>query len=257
MNEDTELKNIKNKIVVMSGKGGVGKSTVAANLALELSQKGYKTGLLDIDLHGPSIPTILGLESQRAMGDGVKIFPIEYNENLKVMSVGFMIDDVDAPVIWRGPVKAGVIKQLINEVNWGELDYLVADCPPGTGDEPLSVIQQLGENTKSIIVTTPEKVAIADVRKSIIFSKKLNIPIIGVIENMSGFICPECDKTIEIFKSGGGEKMANEMDIPFLGKIPLDPKVTLATEEGKTFVEANKGSKTVEIFDNIVEKIIS
>ena len=250
------LSKIKNKIVVLSGKGGVGKSTVAANIAMSLALKGYKTGLLDVDIHGPSIPVILGLEGERLQNDGVSLIPLEYSDNLKVVSIGFLLENNDDPVIWRGPAKMGFIKQMMSEVEWGELDYLIVDCPPGTGDEPLSVIQILEEGTGAVIVTTPQKLAIADVRKSVKFCQKLETPIIGVVENMSGFICKECNKTVEIFKSGGGEKMAQEMNIPFLGKIPLDPDIVEAGDEGKPFLRFYAETVTAKIMENIIQPIV-
>ena len=250
------LSKIKNKITVLSGKGGVGKSTVAANIAMSLALKGYKTGLLDVDIHGPSIPTILGLEGQRLENNGISLLPLEYSDNLKVVSIGFLLENNDDPIIWRGPAKMGFIKQMMSEVEWGELDYLIVDCPPGTGDEPLSVIQILEDVTGAVIVTTPQKLAITDVRKSIKFCKKLETPIIGVIENMSGFICKECNKTVEIFKSGGGEKMAHEMNVSFLGKIPLDPDIVEAGDSGKPFIHFYSGTSTVKIMENIIQQVI-
>ncbi|NLF82778.1 MAG: P-loop NTPase [Candidatus Gastranaerophilales bacterium] len=247
--------NIKNKIVVMSGKGGVGKSTVATNIATSLALKGYKTGLLDVDIHGPSIPTIFGLEGQRVVGSETGMLPLSFGDNLKIISIGFLIDDPDCAIIWRGPAKAGVIQQFINDVDWGELDYLIVDCPPGTGDEPLSVIQMLEGVTGAVIVTTPQKLAIADVRKSVNFCEKLEVPVLGVIENMSGFICTECNKTIEIFKSGGGEKMAQDMNVPFLGKIPLDPNIVDAGDSGKPFLYFYSETPTAKIMEEIIKPI--
>jgi Mrp family chromosome partitioning ATPase len=251
-----QLKKIKNTIVVLSGKGGVGKSTVAVNIAMNLSLKGLKVGLLDVDVHGPSIPTLLGLEGKRLESDGKFLLPIDYGENLKVISTGFMIDDPTNPIVWRGPMKMGFIKQMIAEVLWEELDYLIVDCPPGTGDEPLSVIQTLGDVTGAIIVTTPQKLAVVDVKKSVNFCKKLNTPILGVIENMSGFICPKCGDRFEIFKSGGGEAMAKEMDVPFLGKIPLEANIVDAGDLGKPFVKHYANTPTAKDIDVIIEKIV-
>lgn len=249
------LSKIKNKIVVMSGKGGVGKSTVAANIAMSLALKGYKTGLLDVDIHGPSIPTIFGLENQRIQITENEILPLGFGDNLKIISIGFLIDNADSAIIWRGPAKAGVIKQFINDVDWGELDYLIVDCPPGTGDEPLSVIQLLEDVTGAVIVTTPQKLAIADVRKSVNFCEKVNVTVLGVIENMSGFVCPDCNKTVEIFKSGGGEKMAKDMNVPFLGKIPLDPNIVDAGDSGKPFLYFYSETPTAKIMEEIIRPI--
>ena len=248
--------NIKNKIVVLSGKGGVGKSTVAANIAMSLALKGYKTGLLDVDIHGPSIPTILGLENARVQGTDEFLFPCEYKEGLlKVISIAFMLNNPDDAIIWRGPAKTGVIKQFVEDVLWEELDYLIVDCPPGTGDEPLSVVQLLEDVTGAVIVTTPQKLAISDVRKSVNFCSKVNVPIFGIIENMSGFICPECNKSIDIFKSGGGEKMAQDMDVPFLGKIPIDPDIVEAGDSGTPFLEFFSETPTAKIMEKIISPL--
>lgn len=250
------LSKIKNKIVVMSGKGGVGKSTVAANIAMSLALKGYKTGLLDVDIHGPSIPTIFGLENQKLQGTEDAMLPLGFGDNLKIISIGFLIDNADSAIIWRGPAKTGVIKQFIQDVEWGDLDYLIVDCPPGTGDEPLSVIQLLEDVTGAVIVTTPQKLAIADVRKSVNFCEKVNVPVLGVIENMSGFICPDCNKTVEIFKSGGGEIMAQDMNVPFLGKIPLDPNIVDAGDSGKPFLYFYSETQTAKIMEEIIKPLI-
>lgn len=195
------LAKIKHKILVMSGKGGVGKSTTAVNLALSLAQQGNKVGLLDIDLHGPSVPTLLGLELQRPAVENDLMLPVPKHD-IKVMSIGFLIQEQDDALIWRGPMKAGVIQQFIRDVDWGELDYLVVDCPPGTGDEPLSIAQLLDEGTGAVLVTTPQKVALVDVRKSITFCRQLKLPVYGIVENMSGFVCPKCNEVVDIFKKG-------------------------------------------------------
>lgn len=250
------LSKIKNKIIVMSGKGGVGKSTVAANIAMSLALKGYKTGLLDVDIHGPSIPTIFGLENQRLQGTEDTMFPLGFGENLKIISIGFLMDNANNAIIWRGPAKTGIIQQFIKDVEWGDLDYLIIDCPPGTGDEPLSVIQIMESVTGAVIVTTPQKLAIADVKKSINFCEKLAVPVIGVIENMSGFICPECNKTVDIFKSGGGENMAHDMNVPFLGKIPLDPNIVEAGDSGKPFLYFYSETPTAKIMEGILDQIL-
>lgn len=255
-NLEENLSKIKNTIVVLSGKGGVGKSTVSVNLAMGLALKGFKTGLLDVDIHGPSIPTLLGLEATRVHGEEDIVYPEEYSENLKVISIGFMLEESTKPIIWRGPMKMKFIQQMLSDVNWGELDYLIVDCPPGTGDEPLSIIQFLKNITGAVVVTTPQKVAVFDVRKSVNFCKQLGTPILGVIENMSGFICPKCGDLIEIFKSGGGEQMAKEMDVPFLGKIPLDVNIVNSGDTGKPFVEAfPENAKSInDIIENIIKK---
>lgn len=247
---------IKNTIVVLSGKGGVGKSTVAANLAVGLSLKEFKVGLLDIDIHGPSIPTLLGMRVKNLRTEGECLIPEKYNDNLEVMSPGFMIDDITQPIIWRGPMKTSFINQMLSNVQWGTLDYLVVDCPPGTGDEPLTILQLLRDISGAVIVTTPQKLSIVDVKKSVNFCRSLNIPILGIIENMSGFVCEKCKEVTEIFKSGGGEKMSQEMDIPFLGKIPLSVDMVTAGDEGRPFIEFYKEGIVGEKFAHIMQKII-
>ncbi len=244
------------KILVLSGKGGVGKSTVAANLAIALAKANKHVGLLDVDIHGPSIPRLLGLEGQMAGSTGKGIEPIEYDTRLKVMSIGFMLQNRDDAVIWRGPLKMNVIKQFLKDVEWGELDFLVVDCPPGTGDEPLSVAQLIGNADGAVIVTTPQELAISDVRKCVTFCRKLDLPVIGVVENMSGFVCPHCGKRSDIFKSGGGEAMAADMDIPFLGRVPLDPEVVLASDRGELYLQAQNDSETARAFRGVVQPIL-
>lgn len=240
-NQDDSIKKnlelIKHVIVVLSGKGGVGKSTVSTNLALSLSEKGHDVGLLDCDIHGPTIPTLLGLETERIGQSSKGLLPVKATDHLKVLSMGFLIQNKDDPVIWRGPMKMGAIKQLIGDFNWGTLDYLIIDLPPGTGDEPLSIAQIIPKITGSIIVTTPQDVALVSVRKSIMFVKKLRIPVVGIIENMSGFTCPHCGKNVDIFKTGGGKKAAEDYQVPFLGEIPLDPSIVESGDNGTTKLE--------------------
>ncbi len=250
------LAKIKNVIVVMSGKGGVGKSTVSANLAVSLSMEGKNVGLLDVDFHGPSIPTILGLTEEKVLGGDEKLMPVEIG-TLKVMSLGFLVEDRDAAVVWRGPMKAGVIQQLLSDVAWDELDYLIVDCPPGTGDEPLSVCQTIPSITGAVIVTTPQQVAIADVRRSISFCGQLDVKVLGVIENMSGFVCPKCGEVTEIFKTGGGEKMAADMKVPFLGRIPIDPSVAESGDSGKAYVHHYAHTPTAAAFSKAIGPILS
>lgn len=246
--------SIKHKILVLSGKGGVGKSTVAANLAIALSKSGNKVGLLDVDIHGPSIPTILGLENTkiRPGNDENSITPITVSDNLKTMSIGFLLADRNDALIWRGPMKIGVIKQFLRDVEWGDLDYLIADLPPGTGDEPLSMCQLIDDIDGAVIVTTPQEVALADVRKSINFCRKLKLPVLGVIENMSGFVCPDCGKVTDIFKRGGGENMCKQMKVPFAGRIPLTSEIVEAGDCGSLI----DNSAISDIFKPIIEKII-
>ncbi len=251
-----QMCKIKNKILVLSGKGGVGKSTVSANLAVSLSLKGKQVGLLDVDIHGPSIPTLLGIKNPQIMKKGDKIIPLEASPNLKVMSIAFLLGNPDDPIIWRGPMKMSMIKQFLKDVEWGDLDYLIIDFPPGTGDEPLSTAQLISEDRKAIIVSTPQEVALADVRKSVNFCKQLDLPILGVVENMSGFVCPHCNEITNIFKNGGAEKMCNDMDIPFLGKLPIDPELVVTADAGDIFVHQNAETQITKPFHNIVEKII-
>lgn len=226
------LSSVKYKFLVMSGKGGVGKSTIASNLAVGLSEAGYKVGLLDVDVHGPSIAGMLGLSGLKLNFIGNTLIPYPYSENLKVLSIQGLLDRPDQPVIWRGPVKIGVIRQFLADVFWGTLDYLIIDSPPGTGDEPLTVAQTI-PGCKAIIVTTPQEISLADVRKSLQFCKEVGMEVAGIIENMSGFVCPTCKSMHEIFKSGGGEKTALDWGIPFLGRLPIDPSVVAAGDSGK------------------------
>ncbi len=254
-----QLCQIKNKIVVLSGKGGVGKSTVSANLALSLAARGKMTGLMDVDIHGPSIPRILGLEGFPIEALQEKLVPATVGDRLKVMSIGLLLRNKEDAVIWRGPMKMGVIKQFLKDVHWGELDYLIVDSPPGTGDEPLSVVQLMEDLDGAVIVTTPQDLSVIDVRRSIQFCRTVKLPVLGVIENMSGFICPHCGKTTEIFKSGGGEQMAREMNVPFLGRIPLDPEIARACDEGKPYITAFAESESAKAFaaalDPMIEKM--
>lgn len=250
------LDGIDRKIMVLSGKGGVGKSTVSVNLALSLAMAGKTVGLLDVDIHGPSVPKLLGLEEVPITGDEDWIYPVEYSRMLKVMSIGFLLGNPGDPVIWRGPLKYNLIKQFLCEVSWGNLDYLIIDSPPGTGDEPLTIAQLIGDMHGALIVTTPQELAIEDVKKSINFCRSLSMPILGVVENMSGFLCPHCGRWADIFKSGGGETMAREMGVPFLGGIPLDSGIVEACDQGKPFVYHDPESRTAKFFDPVVRKIL-
>jgi len=250
------LKQIKHQILVLSGKGGVGKSTVAVNLAVSLALADKKVGLLDIDIHGPSIPKILNLEGRSLQAAGETILPVEMAENLKVMSIGFLLRGSDDAVIWRGPMKYQMIKQFLKDVQWGNLDFLIVDSPPGTGDEPLSVVQLLEKADGAIIVTTPQEVALSDVRRCITFCRNLNLPVIGVLENMSGFVCPNCGEKTDVFKSGGGEIMANEMHVPFLGRIPIDPQIVEACDSGRPFVYHYNQTQAAKAFEKILNPIL-
>jgi len=248
---------IKHKIMILSGKGGVGKSTVATNVAVRLAMEGKSVGLLDSDFHGPSIPTLLNMEGQKPTSDGTSILPVDFAQGIKVMSVGFLLPNRDDAVIWRGPMKMNVLKQLLTEVNWGDLDYLIIDFPPGTGDEPLSVAQLLPDCDGAVIVTTPQNLSVNDVRKCINFCRQVNVPVIGVIENMSGLRCPSCGTMIDIFKSGGGEKMAQEMKVPFLGRIPIEPQIVEASDSGRPFVYHYNKTDAAQAFSAAIDPILS
>jgi ATP-binding protein involved in chromosome partitioning len=252
----SRLCRIRHKLVVLSGKGGVGKSTVAVNLASALVSAGKRVGLLDVDIHGPSIPTMLGMENRKIDGCEEGLLPVDLH-GLKVMSLGFLIPDPDDAVIWRGPMKMGVIKQFLKDVVWGDLDYLIIDSPPGTGDEPLSVCQLIGSLDGAVVVTTPQKVAAVDVRKSISFCRQLKVPVLGVVENMSGFVCPKCGEVTQILCSGGGRRMAEDMHLPFLGAIPMDPGVAESGDIGQAFVQYNAASPTAKLMHAIVEPIMA
>ena len=258
--EQTQIRNrlqqVKHKILVLSGKGGVGKSTVAVNLAMSLALAGKSVGLLDIDIHGPSVPKILGLEKEIVQITGDTILPVEMIGNLKVMSIGFLLRQSDDAVIWRGPMKYQMIKQFLKDVQWGILDFLIVDSPPGTGDEPLSIVQLLEDADGAVIVTTPQEVALADVRKCISFCSVLNLSVLGVLENMSGFICPKCGEKTDVFKSGGGEIMARQMGVPFLGRIPIDPQIVQSCDSGKPFVFHYNQSQTAKAFEKISGPIL-
>ncbi len=252
----TSLGKIKNKILVMSGKGGVGKSTVSVNLALALANRGHKVGLMDVDLHGPDVVRMLDLKGnlQPPKSKNDLVPPLNYNDNLKVVSLEYMMKDRDEAIIWRGPIKIQAIRQFISDMDWGELDYLVIDAPPGTGDEPLSVAQTI-PNLKAVVVTTPQKVALADVRKSINFCKVVNLDVAGVVENMSGFVCPHCNETVDIFKSGGGEEIAREFELPFLGRVPMDPKVVMAGDDGTPYLSSEGDSPAIVAFGKVVDAV--
>lgn len=247
------LCRIKNKIVVLSGKGGVGKSTVAVNLATALMLAGFRVGLLDVDIHGPSIPTMLGLEDETLQGSEGAVLPVELG-NMKIMSLGFLIKNPDDAIIWRGPMKTSLIKQFLTDVVWGDLDYLIIDAPPGTGDVPLSLCQII-KPEGAVIVTTPQRVAAVDVRKSISFCRQVSVPVLGVIENMSGFACPKCGEVTQIFPAGGGKKIADDMKVPYLGAIPMDPVIAQCGDTGQAFIHHFASSPTAKIMKEILDKI--
>jgi len=275
------MARIRHKILVMSGKGGVGKSTVAVNLAFSLSRAGgkitdrggnlasparsslvragRKVGLLDVDIHGPNVPMMLHLDGRSIMAEGDVLKPVSAG-NLKVMSIGFLLQNPATAVVWRGPLKAGVIRQFLKDVAWGDLDFLVIDCPPGTGDEPLTVVQSLPDEDEggraAVLVTTPQDLALLDVRKSVDFCRQLSLPVLGVIENMSGLVCPHCGETVNVFKTGGGERLAKEMNVPFLGRVPLDARLVQAGDSGEPFVERYPETKAAHAFEDIVKSFL-
>lgn len=246
------MEHIHEKLLVLSGKGGVGKSTVAANLATSLAAAGYRVGLLDVDIHGPSIPRLLGLENrQPGVVDGM-LEPVRFNERLAVISIGFFLPDEQAPVIWRGPRKFGAIRQFLKDVIWGELDYLVVDSPPGTGDEPLAVAEMVGKPARAVIVTTPQELAVSDVRRCVSFCRTLELEIAGIVENMSGLTCPHCKKQIDLFKRGGGSQLAREAGVPLLGTIPIDPAVVQNGDCGRSLLDADPSGPAVQAFATMV-----
>ena len=253
---DSSLKKIKNKYIVMSGKGGVGKTSTTVNLAMALAQKGFNVGIMDVDLHGPDVPRMLGLKGMLDLTKNHKLNPIRYSENLKVVSIESMIASKDDAIIWRGPLKYSAIQQFIGEVEWGELDFLIIDSPPGTGDEPLTIAQTI-RDAKAIIVTTPQEVSLADVRKSISFCRTVKMDILGLIENMSGFTCPHCNELVDLFGSGGGEKTADTAGIPFLGRIPFDPNVVSCGDNGISFQEKYADAQVTKAFLELADKIAS
>ncbi len=252
----TSLRKIKNKFIIMSGKGGVGKTSVSVNLAVTLANKGYQVGLMDVDIHGPDVPQMMGLKQKAMTVGNQKLIPVHYNENLGVISIESLSQNRDDALIWRGPMKYKVIRQFIGDVEWGGLDFLIIDAPPGTGDEPLTVCQTITD-AKAVIVTTPQEVALADVRKSINFCKTINIKIFGIIENMSGFICPHCGDKIKLFgPGGGGEKTAKQTQIESLGQIPFDLKMVTCGDSGASFQKAYSDSEVTRAFVSIADKII-
>jgi len=246
------LGKIKNKILVMSGKGGVGKTSTSVNLSIALADKGYNVGIMDVDLHGPDVPRMLGLEGTPQVNENKKLSPISYSESLKAISIESFTPNKDDAIIWRGPLKFSAIKQFIGDIDWGNLDFLIIDAPPGTGDEPLTVAQTISD-AKAIIVTTPQEVALADVRKSINFCKTVKMEIFGLIENMSSFSCPHCGEMIELFGTGGGEKTANQMGIRFLGRIPFDPKMVACGDSGVCYQESHSDSAVTKAFTDVAE----
>lgn len=253
----TRMNKIKHKIAVISGKGGVGKSVTAVNLAIAFAMQSHKNrvGLLDADLHGPCVPTMLGMQDQKLKVGPIGAFPAIGPLGVKVVSMAFVLAGKEVPVVWRGPLKMRAIEQFLSEIAWGELDFLLIDLPPGTGDEPLSVLKLLPEMDGVIIVTIPSEVSQNVVGKAITFAKQLNVPVIGIVENMSGFVCPDCGKETHIFMKGGGKKIAQEYSVPFLGSIPLDPRVCEASDIGHPFIMEYPDSPASKAFMTIVKKI--
>lgn len=248
------LGRIKNKLIVMSGKGGVGKTSTSANLSIALARLGYRVGLMDVDLHGPDVPRVLGLMGMIGLSQNQKLDPIRFNDRLKVVSIESLTASKDEAIIWRGPIKYSAIRQFIADVEWGELDFLLIDAPPGTGDEPLTVAQTISD-AKAIIVTTPQEVSLADVRKSISFCRTVKMEIFGLVENMSGYVCPHCGKQVDLFGSGGGERTARDAAIPFLGRVPFDPNVVTCGDNGKSFQETYPDSPVTLAYESIARRM--
>ena len=260
--QDAEIKDrlshIKNKILVMSGKGGVGKSSVAAYLSVCLARKGYKVGLMDVDLHGPSIPRMLGLKGTiQPSFHSEKAMPVNLMPNLDVISIEVLMgENKDAATIWRGPIKIGVIRQFISDIDWPDLDYLVIDSPPGTGDEPLTVAQTI-KDARALIVTTPQEISLADVRKSINFCRQVGMFILGLVENMNGFLCPHCGEKIDLFKSNGGQQMAAKENLPLLASLPIEPEVVRQGDAGNLVNLDHDNLAYGREFDKMVEEIVN
>ncbi|MGB9727470.1 MAG: Mrp/NBP35 family ATP-binding protein [Nitrososphaeria archaeon] len=248
---------VKHKIAVISGKGGVGKSTFTVNLAIAFAEKGHmnRVGILDADFHGPSVPKMLGVKGQMIQSDDGRILPVIGPMGIRVVSTEFILPDENTPVIWRGPLKMNAIRDFLSEISWGELDFLLIDLPPGTGDEPLSIAQLLPDLDGVVVITIPSQVSQLVVRKSVNFARRLNLPVIGIVENMSGFICPNCGAKVDIFQAGGGRKIAEELNIPFLGSIPIDQRICEDADNGKPFILEHKDSPATEAFMEIVDKI--
>ncbi|MHC1565172.1 MAG: Mrp/NBP35 family ATP-binding protein [Candidatus Syntropharchaeales archaeon] len=248
------MSDIKHKIAVMSGKGGVGKTTISVNLAMMLAKQGKEVGILDADIHGPNIPKMLGAEDKLPEVGAGKITPVIVPPRIKMMSMAFLLSSKDAPVIWRGPMKMGAIRQFLADVEWGKLDYLIIDLPPGTGDEPLSIAELIQDIDGAIVVTTPQDVALLDSRKAVTFANTLQVPVIGIVENMSGFICPKCGERIDIFKVGGGKNAALDMGVPFLGAVPLEANIVKSSDNGVPVV-LDEESEVLKAFEKITTKV--
>lgn len=262
MSSTSSLDGVKHIVLVLSGKGGVGKSSVTTQLALTLAGKGFKVGVLDIDLTGPSLPRMLGLEGKRvhqSTAGWVPVYP-DGNQNLAAMSLGFLLPDRGDSVVWRGPKKTAMVRQFLKDVVWGELDYLLIDTPPGTSDEHISIAEELrtANPDGAVLVTTPQDIATADVRKELNFCRKVGLNILGVVENMSGYVCPHCSECTNVFSKGGGEALATQFEIPFLGYVPIDPSfVTLVESEDKSVVKEYSSTALHDIFSTIVDQILA
>ena len=251
---EDSLNKIKNKIIVMSGKGGVGKTSTTVNLGIALARKGFKVGIMDVDLHGPDVPRMLGLTGMLDLSENRKLKPMAYSDNLGAVSIESLTPGKDEAIIWRGPIKYSAIRQFIGDVEWGALDFLLIDSPPGTGDEPLTIAQTI-KDAKAVIVTTPQEVSLADVRKSISFCKTVNMNIFGLIENMSGFTCPHCNETVDLFGSGGGQRTAKATGVRFLGKVPFDQNMVACADAGVSFQEQYVDSPVTKAYDLIVDQL--
>lgn len=252
------LAGIRHTVFVLSGKGGVGKSTVAVNLAVGLAERGFETGILDIDIHGPNVAKMLGLEgwTLSAGGKDGKIAPFRPFPRLRAISMAGLLPDSDLPVIWRGPLKMAAIRQFLEDVSWGPLDFLIVDSPPGTGDEPLSIAQLIPEADGAVIVTTPQEVALLDSRKCVNFALKLGLPVLGIVENMSGLRCPHCDELIPLFSQGGGERAAADLKVPFLGALPLAPDMVETCDRGQPYVRDRTDTALGAALDGLVSRIV-
>lgn len=251
---DAALAKIKHKFIILSGKGGVGKSSVSVNLALALAGLGNQVGIMDVDLHGPDVPRMLGLNGMLDLNANRQLEPMRYSDHLKAVSVESLIASKDEAIIWRGPAKNTAIQQFIGDVNWGELDFLIVDSPPGTGDEPLSLAQTI-KDAQAVIVTTPQEISLADVRKSINFCNTVGLSVFGLVENMSGFECPHCSEVLDLFGSGGGEKTALTFGIPFLGKIPFDNEMVQCGDAGVSYQDKHGDSRVTQAFVEIARKM--
>ena len=250
------MSGIRRRLFVLSGKGGVGKSTVAVNLAVALARRGRQVGLLDVDVHGPSVPTLLRVPDGRIRLHDDSMLPVEGPAGLKIMSIGYLTTSGNDAIVWRGPLKFSVVRQFLRDVQWGELDDLVVDCPPGTGDEPLAVVQLAGKPAAAVVVTTPQQVAVADVRRCLTFCRLVDLPIAGLVENMSGFVCPHCGRAVDLFGAGGGEALARETGVPLLGRVPFDPAVVAGGDAGSPFAMLDADTPTARAFHGIVDRLL-